>query len=362
MKTIKSKERKGLFQSCARDVRPLRTRTQALCPLVWHLPCKIWLWVSGIDLWILTSVSSVKWSLALRPSAPSLSNSAASGWTLAGLRDAERKGPCPLETWNLQGWGFHINDEMRSPSVLVVVLLLTHLFHIGPWLAFLPVPFSTGRCVDKAFLWPRCWDSCELPVHYHEWSLHPKGSFGRSGKFDKAKREKLEEGSGRKCFMIYECTDSGISLEKKKNPTANINNYASFCTALCSWRRAFESIISSRRVCGRLGSGSRRAGILGELAAFVSLGVQPGRWVGTITVGGWMLKLFLLWTSGLGWPPWVCVSPRNSCFSPDYKLESLPLVLPGASFILELNAWLVYWARFLAPRRSGLWLCACSCG
>ena len=42
MKTIKSKEGKGLFQSCAWDVRPLRTRTQALCPLVWHLPCKIW--------------------------------------------------------------------------------------------------------------------------------------------------------------------------------------------------------------------------------------------------------------------------------------------------------------------------------
>ena len=200
----------------------------------------------------------------------------------AGLRDVERKGP-----WSLQGWGFHVNDEMQSPSVLAVVMLLIHLFHIGPWLASLPVPFSTGRCVDKAFPRPRCWDSCELLVHYPEWSLHPKDSFGRSGKFDTAKREKLEEGSGRKCFMIYECTDSGISLEKKKNPTANINNYAGFCTALCSWRRAFESIVSSRCVCGRLGGGSRRAGILGELAAFVSLGVQPlaggrvlSQWVG----------------------------------------------------------------------------------
>lgn len=28
----------------------------------------------------------------------------------------------------------------------------------------------------------------------------------------------MEEGSGRKYFMIYECTDSGISLEKKKIP------------------------------------------------------------------------------------------------------------------------------------------------
>ena len=137
---------------------------------------------------------------------------------------------------------------------------------------------------------------------------------------------------------------------KEKNPAANINNYASFCTALCGWRRAFESIISSRRVCGRLGSGSRRAGILGELAAFVSLGVQPGRWAGAIAVGGWVLKLFLLWTSGLGWPPSEFLFPQgNSCFSPDHKLESVQLVLPGASFILELNAWLVYWACFLAP-------------
>lgn len=28
----------------------------------------------------------------------------------------------------------------------------------------------------------------------------------------------------------------------------------------------------------------------------------------------------------------------NSCFSPDHKLESVQIVLPGASFVLELNA------------------------
>lgn len=134
---------------------------------------------------------------------------------------------------------------------------------------------SVQAGVNKALPWPRHWDSHELLVHYNEQPLHQKDSFGRTGKFT-SQRETREEGLGGKHFMIYEHTNAGISLSlsRKKKFTANINNYASFCTALCSWRRAFESIISSWCVCGRLGSGrAPRAGIFGELAAFVSLGV-----------------------------------------------------------------------------------------
>lgn len=67
MKTIKSEDGKGLFQSCAWDVRLLRTRTQALCPLVRHLPCKIWAlgfrhWFMNFDecviSWVITSSSA----------------------------------------------------------------------------------------------------------------------------------------------------------------------------------------------------------------------------------------------------------------------------------------------------------------
>lgn len=79
--------------------------------------------------------------------------------------------------------------------------------------------------------------------------------------------------------MIYQCTNSGISLslekKKKQQPSANINNYASFSIALCGLRCAFECIILSHR--WEIGEGeSKGAGTSGESAAFVSLGVQPG--------------------------------------------------------------------------------------
>lgn len=66
-------------------------------------------------------------------------------------------------------------------------------------------------------------------------------------------------------------------LKRKKKPSANIHNYASFSIALCGLRCAFERIILSHRIGGRLGKGKAPgAGTSGESAAFVSLGVQPG--------------------------------------------------------------------------------------
>lgn len=81
-----------------------------------------------------------------------------------------------------------------------------------------------------------------------------------------------------------------------KIPTANINNYASFCTALgslCCLYCTFESIISSHRVLWEMeGVRTGRLASLGtELSSFASLGVKPCKVGGVLPEVGTQVTL-----------------------------------------------------------------------
>ena len=252
MKKLKSKEGRGLLQSQTWNLWPLGTRTQASCPLVKHLIYNVRSLGPGTDLWILTSISSMEPSLTDQSSTPSPNKSGASGATLAGLRDAEEVDSALWKPEKAPGMRFTDKRQAAVSSSAWSHCSLS-LVRISIRMASLPVLLSsTGRYWQGPPVAMAETGTSSLSAIMNNISIKRIHLVGLNS--SRPKRERREEGSGRKAFYdlsTHNCWH--LSLEKKKKkPTANINNYASFCIALCSFRRAFESIISSQRVCGRL--------------------------------------------------------------------------------------------------------------
>lgn len=161
----------------------------------------------------------------------------------------EKQVPPSAEPASLQGRGLHTGGERQSPCVLGCGQPAPAVSPVSAQ-ASLPVLFSSTGRADRGVLWPRHGDGHEQFTHSNERHPLPKAPFGRAEKFT-GQRERGAKRTGRKpLYDLLTHKRWHLAPEKRKRTTANINNSASFRVALCSLRRAFESIISSRRACG----------------------------------------------------------------------------------------------------------------
>lgn len=150
-------------------------------------------------------------------------------------------------------------------------------------------------------------------------------------------------------------------LEEKS--TASINNYASFCMALCSlccFHCAFESIISSHRMLWEMegvGGGARKLASLGAEHSLSLCFSRSGALQGGWCYSKWAPTSHLVRLCSRG----QCLPVSRLPLEPPTCLSTLlvrmPYFQPGSSFLFLLKAWLDF-----ATGSAEVWVLSRACG